>query len=157
MRLAGIRTLAEANLFLEGYWPEFNRQFTKPARDARDVHQPLPRTLNLREIFCLKGTRTINSGYLVRWHGRTLALQNPTLAMRRRTVQVLEHEDGRIVIRFLSRNLEHRPVDIQERQAPPVCPPKPKKPKPGKYIPPPDHPWRRSNRIIHREWAQGIF
>lgn len=157
MRLAGIRTLAEANLFLEGYWPDFNRQFTKPARDARDVHQPLPRTLNLREIFCLKGTRTINNGYLVRWHGRTLALQNPTLAMRRRTAQVLEHEDGRIVIRFLSRDLEHRPVDPQERQAPPVRPPKPKKSKTGKYIPPTDHPWRRSNRIIHREWAQGIF
>lgn len=157
MRLAGVATPEEANLFLDGFWPRFNEQFSKEARERGDLHRPLLKTVNLREVFCLKGTRTINNGHLVRWHGRVLAIQNPTLGMARRPAQVLEHSDGRIVIRFNGRLLLFREV-LQDAARPALSPqPKAEKPKAGKSIPPPDHPWRRSNAIIHREWAQGIF
>jgi len=154
MRLAGVATLEEANRFLDGFWPGFNEQFAKEARESGNLHRPLPKTVNLREVFCLKGTRTINNGYLVRWHGRLLAIQNPTLGMRRRPAQILEHPDGGIVIRFNGRDLLFRDV-LQEVVLPRQ--PKAEKPKTGKYTPPADHPWRRSNKILHREWAQGIF
>ena len=157
MRLAGVLTLEEANRFLDGFWPGFNKQFAKEARESGNLHRPLPKTVNLREVFCLKGTRTINNGYLVRWHGRLLAIDSPSLGMRRRPAQILEHQDGRIVIRFNGRDLLFRDV---RQEVPPPAPcrqPKAEKPKTGKYIPPPDHPWRRSNKIIHREWARGIF
>ncbi|MGB9005974.1 MAG: ISNCY family transposase [Candidatus Aminicenantales bacterium] len=157
MRLARVGTWEEANRFLEGFWPGFNEQFSKEARECGDLHRPLPKTVNLREVFCLKGTRTINSGYLVRWHGRLLAIQNPTLGIKRRPAQVLEHSDGRIVIRFNGRDLLFREVPQEGAHPAPSRQPKAKKPKTGKYIPPADHPWRRSNKIIHREWAQGIF
>ncbi|HEX9949848.1 MAG TPA: ISNCY family transposase [Thermodesulfobacteriota bacterium] len=157
MRLAGLAEASEANLFLEGFWPRFNEQFAKEARESGNLHRPLLKTVNLREVLCLKDTRTINNGYLVRWHGRMLAIQNPTLGMRRRPAQVLEHPDGRIVIRFNGRDLLIR--EVLQETARPALPrqPKAEKPKTGKYIPPADHPWRRSNKIIHREWAQGIF
>ncbi len=157
MRLAGVATLEEANRFLDGFWPGFNEQFAKEARESGNLHRPLPKTVNLREVFCLKGTRTINNGYLLRWHGRLLAIQNPTLGMRRRPAQILEHPDGGIVIRFNGRDLHFR--DVLQEVAPPAPSrqPKAEKPKTGKYIPPADHPWRRSNKILHRQWAQGIF
>jgi transposase len=157
MRLAGIATMEEANRFLEGYWPEFNAQFAKEAREAGDRHRPLAKTLDLRTIFCLKGTRTINDGYLIRWHSRVFAIQNPTLGMRRRPAQVFEQRDGRIVLRFNGREILHREVTEKERPSLPVREKTPEKLKTGKYIPPQDHPWRRSNRIINREWSQGIF
>jgi len=150
--------MEEANRFLEDYWPEFNAQFAKEAREAGDRHRPLAKTLDLRTIFCLKGMRTINDGYLIHWHSRVFAIQNPTLGMRRRPAQVFEQRDGRIVLRFNGRELLHREVtDEEERPSLPVREKTPEKPKTGKYIPPQDHPWRRSNRIINREWSQGIF
>jgi hypothetical protein len=157
MRLAGVATLEEANRFLGGFWPGFNEQFSKEARESGNLHGPLLKNVNLREVLCLKGTRTINNGYLVRWHGRVLAIQNPTLGMQRRPAQVLEHPDGRIGIRFNGRDLLFR--EALQEGAHPALPRQPiaEKPKTGKYIPPADHPWRRSNKIIHREWAQGIF
>jgi hypothetical protein len=157
LRLAGIRTREEANRFLEDYWPGFNQQFSKPAREARDAHQPLPKRIDLREVFCLKGTRTINSGYLVRWRSRVLAVQKPTLSLRRRTVQILEHQDGEIILRFEKRDLEYRLVEPGSRVPKLARSPRPEKPKTGKYIPPPDHPWRRSNGMFHRAVAQGRF
>jgi len=157
MRLAGIATLEQANLFLDGFWPQFNEQFGKEARETGNLHRPLLKTVNLREVFCLKGTRTINSGYLVRWHGRLLTIQDPTLGMARRPAQVLELPDGQVLIRFNGRNLAFREIPPEEARPAPSCRPKPPKPKTGRYIPPTNHPWRRSNAIIHREWAQGIF
>jgi transposase len=157
MRLAGISRLEAANRFLDGFWPGFNEQFAKEAREPGDLHRPFPKGLDLRTIFCLKGTRTINNGYLLRWQGRLFAIQNPTLGMRRRPAQVLEHRDGRVVLRFNGRDLLHREIGLKERPAPPARQKKPEKPKTGKYIPPQDHPWRRSNAVLHREWSQGIF
>jgi len=155
VRILGVSP--EANRFLDGYWPDYNEQFAKEARESGDRHRPLAKMQNLGAIFCLKGTRTINNGYLLRWHGRVFAIQNPTLGMRRRPAQVLEQRDGRIVLRFNGRELLHREITPGERPSLPVREKAPEKPKTGKYIPPKDHPWRRSNRIIHREWAQGIF
>lgn len=157
MRLAGVATEEEANLFLEGFWPQFNEQFSKEARESGNFHRSLPKAVNLREVFCLKGTRTINNGYLLRWHGRLLAIQNPTSGMARRPAQVLEIPDGRIIIRFNGRELAFKEVEKKTPRPAPLRQSKSQKPKAGKYIPPTDHPWRRSNAILHREWAQGIF
>lgn len=157
MRLAGISSLEDANRFVEGYWPVYNQQFSKEALLPGDLHRPLSKTENLARIFCLKGSRTINNGYLVRWQGRLFVLQNPTLGMRRRTVEIQEQFDGRITIRFNGRDLSSREIRGSEPRPAPIKQPEVKKSKKGKYIPPSDHPWRRSNEILHREWAQGRF
>jgi hypothetical protein len=72
LRLAGVRSRDEANRFLESYWPILNRRFARPAKRPDDLHRPLPKGLELRDIFCIKGSRTINDGYMVRWKGRML-------------------------------------------------------------------------------------
>jgi transposase len=150
LRLAGIRTMEEANRFLDDYWPEHNRRFSRPALRTGDLHRPLPKGLNLRDIFCLKGSRTINNGYLVRWKGRLLVISNPSIAMRRRQTQVLEHFDGSLVIRFNGRNLDYR--EVQDIKPGPRPAPKEKKApekRKGQYIPPPNHPWRRWEPQLH--------
>jgi len=60
-----VRHKGEANRFLEGYLPIYNEQFSKVAREEGDLHRPLAKHMNLREIFCIKGKRTINNGYIV--------------------------------------------------------------------------------------------
>ncbi len=150
LRLAGVCSKDEANRFLVSYWPEHNRRFSRPALRPDDLHRPLPKGLNVRDIFCLKGSRTINNGYMVRWKGRLLVLSNPSIAMRRRQTQVLEHFDGSLLIRFNGRDLDYREVqDIkpeprlatEEKKAP--------EKRKGQYIPLPNHPWRRWEPQLH--------
>jgi len=150
LRLAGVCSKDEANRFLVSYWPEHNRRFSRPALRPDDLHRPLPKGLNVRDILCLKGSRTINNGYMVRWKGRLLVISNPSIAMRRRQTQVLEHFDGRLVIRFNGRNLDYREVqDI--KPGPRLATEEKKAPerRKGQYIPPPNHPWRRWEPQLH--------
>lgn len=65
--------------------------------------------------------------------------------------------DGRTTIRFNGRSLDFREIFQDEARPPLSLQPKAIKPKTGNYIPLTEHPWRRSNAIIHRQWAQGIF
>ena len=118
----------------------FNAQFEREALQPGDLHRPLPKGLKLEEIFCLKTIRTIHNGYFIRHRGRRFAIEEPSRRMQRRPALVLDHFDGRMIIRFEGQDLAYR--EIEERETPR----KPKimvRPKPPKYMPPPDHPWRR--------------
>jgi hypothetical protein len=154
MRLAGIRTKDQANRFLEKFLPRFNERFAKEAKKKGDLHRPLPKGIDLSEIFCIKATRTINNGYIVKWRGRQLLIENTSMAVRRRKVEVRESFDGKITIKFNGRYLKHREIietkrSSKEKMKKPVDEPKKRK---GKYIPPPDHPWKRHQPSLHHNW-----
>lgn len=151
MRLANIRTKDQANRFLEEFLPRFNERFAKVAKKEGDLHRPLPKGVNLREIFCIKATRTINNGNIVKWRGRQLLIESVSIAMRRRKAEIREHFDGEITIKFNGRYLKYREIiepkpAAREKVKKPVDEPRKRK---GKYIPPPDHPWRRHNPSLH--------
>lgn len=148
MRLAGIKTLEEANEFLEGYWPRHNARFAKEPRERGDLHRPLPKSKKLEEILCLKAKRSINNGFLIKWRNRLLVVQKPSRAMIGRKTEVWEHFDGRLEVRWQGRPLEVREVEKAVAAVPqtPVVIVISKK---AKYIPPPDHPWRRHNPRLH--------
>jgi len=141
MRLAGVKTLEEANRFLERWLPLYNRRFAREALEPGDLHRPLPKSVVLSDVLCIKGFRTVNEGYLVKWRGRSLVLEKPSLTLRRQKLVVLERFDGRLTLRFKNRDLRYREV-----LEPPRCAPKPVvvkiRRKPPKYNPPPNHPWR---------------
>ena len=143
MRLAGIRTIDEANRFLEHWLPVHNRRFAREALEPEDLHRRLPRSVRLTDILCIKGFRTVNEGYLIKWRGRSFVLDQPSLALRRQKLIVLDRFDGSLALRFKGRDLAYREVREPLRAAPKPVEPKPR-PKPPKYIPPPSHPWRRS-------------
>ena len=67
-------------------------------------------------------------------------------------MHVMEHFDGEIQIKFNRRYLHYRevfdPKPVKTTQAKKSVPPKKK----GKYIPPPDHPWKRHNPSLHHNW-----
>lgn len=47
MRLKGIKTIEEANSFLTGYLPIYNRKFMVKPNEKADLHRPVPKGLNL--------------------------------------------------------------------------------------------------------------
>lgn len=138
MRLAGISSLEEANRFLETYLPKFNAQFEREAPRPGDLHRPLPKRLRLDEIFCLKGIRTILNGYIVRWMGKRYAIEGPRRRMLGKPVSILEHFDGRLVMRFEGQDLAFR--EIKDRETPQAS--ATHRPRLPRYVPPRTHPWK---------------
>ncbi len=151
MRLAGVSTKQEANRFLKKYLPIYNKRFSKVAREEGDLHRAFSEGVDVREIVCIKATRAIVKGYIVEYRGRMFLIDNPSIAMRRRKVEVREHFDGEITIKFNGRYLgfkeisEQKPAKVAKVKKPDVEPRKRK----SKYIPPSDHPWRRHQPSLH--------
>lgn len=149
MRLVKVKTIEEANEFLDDYLPRHNERFSKKALKEGDLHRPLPDEVNLHDIFCLKDIRTINNGYIVRWRGRRFLIDNASIAMRKRKIEVSEHFDGKLTFKLSGRYLkfheifEPKPLKIQSKKE------RVKVKRKGKYIPPPNHPWRRYNPALH--------
>jgi len=151
MRLKGISTREEANEFLVSYLPQFNEQFMRAARGEGDLHRPVPDEINLREILCIKGNRTIKDGCIIKWRRRVFVLNNPSIALRRRKVEVREHFNGQMEIKFNDRYLKFKEIRNQNAMPEPkarkvIVTAVKKKPK---YIPPSDHPWKKHQPSLH--------
>jgi hypothetical protein len=154
MRLEGVSSREEANRFLKKYLPFYNKRFSKVAREEGDFHKPLAEHINLREIFCIKGKRTINNGCIVKWRGRQFIVESPSIAWRGRKVEVMEHFDGEIAIKFNGRYLKSKEITVPKlaktlKLEKPKSEPVKKK---TKSILPPDHPWRRHIPSLHHNW-----
>ena len=152
MRLANIRTKKESNHFLERFLPTYNKRFEKEPIKKANLHRPLSRGVKLKEIFCIKAIRTITNGYTVKWRRRLFLIENPSIAMRRRKVLVMEHFDRKVTLRFNGRDLKYTEVMEQKQQKTSKIKTSTVKPviKKGRYVPPPDHPWRRYDPTLHR-------
>lgn len=149
MRLEGISTLEQANEFLDSYLPRHNQKFARQPLKSKDLHRRLPPGLRYRDVFCLKEKRTISNGYTIKWKNRELLIDRPTAAMRRRKVEVREQFDGQIEIIFNGRRLKHQDITEKTKSEKPQQQIAQKTVKKGKYIPPPNHPWRRSCPELH--------
>ncbi|MFC2166801.1 ISNCY family transposase [Acidobacteriota bacterium] len=143
MRLKEITTKEEANDYLESYLPGFNEQFEKIARIEGNLHNPLPEEVDPREVLCIKATRTINDGYIIRWKQRVFLLDNPSLVLRRQKVEFREHFDGGVTLKYKDRYLDCHEVyetkPLKQGQGEKIE----KERKKSKYKPSPEHPWNK--------------
>jgi hypothetical protein len=100
LRLAGIRTVEEANQFLrERYIPEINRKFAVPAATRGHAFVPVG-SQDLHRIFSVQQERVVAQDNTVRLGDRTWQLERTrwrgTLAGCR--VTICEHLDGQVSI-----------------------------------------------------------
>jgi hypothetical protein len=136
MRLRGIRSIEEANLFLEEYWPEFNRRFAVDPKEKEDLHRSIPRGLKLDDVLCVKVERALRNDFTVAYNRRLYQVEN---SIRASTVMVYEGLDGFIRLKHKGRLLKIHEIatrPLAERREP--VRPKPKE----RYIPPKGHHYR---------------
>ena len=146
LRLAGVSTIEEANRFLEEFKLRHNERFAKMALKQGDLHRRLPMGIKFRDILCIKAKRTIANDYTIRWRGRRFVIDDPSQAMRRQKVEVREHLDGQMSLKFKSRSLDCREILEAKPKKEEKIKTDPKQPhKRYKYTPPPDHPWKKYN------------
>jgi transposase len=102
LRLAGTRTLEEANALLERtLLPAFNHAFTKVPASPNNAHRALGREFDLDSILSCRAQRVIGNDYTFRYGQRWYQIPKPVLAgMRGGRVTIEERLDGRRVFRF---------------------------------------------------------
>ena len=136
MRLKGIQTIEEANLFLEEYWPEFNRKFAVDPKEKGDLHRPVPRGLKLDDVLCIQVKRALRNDFTVAYNRRLYQVED---SIRASNVMVYEGLDGSIRLKSKGRLLKVR--EIASR--PPAERNEPVRRIPQKrYVPPPGHAYR---------------
>jgi len=66
MRVADIRTIEQANCYLEiTFWPIWNQRFTVEPQQGSDAHRSLQRAQRLEQILSVRVARTVASEHTV--------------------------------------------------------------------------------------------
>lgn len=74
LRLAGARTLEQANGVLESFRPDYNRRFAVPAREAANDFRPLSQKLNWDRLFSLRYQRVVGKDHVIEFGARSIQL-----------------------------------------------------------------------------------
>ena len=155
LRVCGISTMAQANVFLEGYRKAFNEQFAKAPADDDDAHRERIRDdRQMRLILSKQQQRVLSRNLLCQYRNTQYSVQvkSPGYAMRGARVTVCEHRDGEIVLLYKGRELAYKTHRLGEAPAAPVDAKQlssrvdaevAKRCRGRGRRPPPDHPWRR--------------
>ena len=142
LRLKGIRDQAAVNAYLEReYYPGHNARFARAPASEDDYHLPVPRGLDLDDVFRLETEHTLGNDWVVRHDNRYFQVKRQSrYAPARSHVRVCEYEDGRVAIEYRAQKL-----GFEEIPAPPpaaaTAQARVAKPK-RSCRPSAEHPWR---------------
>jgi hypothetical protein len=139
MRLKGIRTLAEANEFLEWYLPVFNKRFNVIAREEGDLHRDVPKGISLERSLRIKDKRVVQNDFTISYEGKVYQIYSKVNTKR---VSIEERLDKTICLYDGDRRLAYKEIPFRPKrywQKEETGDEKASMPR----IPPRDHPWRQ--------------
>jgi len=108
MRVAGVKTLEEANRYLEEeYLVWWERQMTVEAVNPDDAHRRLEKSHNLAASLSHVETRQVRNDYTFSWGGKFYQIQRQavTTGLRGANVRVEQRLDGSLAVRHGERYL----------------------------------------------------
>jgi hypothetical protein len=118
LRLRGAKTIAEANMTLQGGFVEkLNKKFARQPMAAEDFHVPLNARYDLRDIFCFEQTRSVSQDWVVRNdnHFYQLSRGRESLPRAGSKVTLRLWLDGSVHILHRGRRLQFKEFDPQVR------------------------------------------
>ena len=155
LRLRGISTMGQGNMFLEGYREAFNEQFAKQPADAEDAHRQLMHNdRQMKLILSKQCQRVLSKNLICQYRNVQYSVQrkSPGYSLRGARVTVCEHRDGEVVLLYKGRELSYKTHRLGEAPAAPVDAKQlssmvdkavVKRGRGRVRKPPLDHPWRR--------------
>jgi hypothetical protein len=103
LRKAGVRTLEEANQYLEQeFLKGWNERFTVEAASKVDAHRPLGDALSLESILSHAEQRQVTNDYTVAWDGQRWQIPKEAVrpGLRRSSIRVEARLDGSLQARI---------------------------------------------------------
>jgi hypothetical protein len=120
MRLAGVKTMREANDFLQKkFIPEwFNSKLTVPAQSPDVRWRRAPEPADLDEIFAIVENRKIQNDLTICYNGESMQLSSPEvgLLLPGRSVELRTFPDGKTRVRCLGREVILKPLRKPQRR-----------------------------------------
>jgi len=130
MRVAGVRTIEQANQYLEqDYLVWWERELTVEPANADDAHRPLNESHNLAASLSHVEMRQVRNDYTLRWDGKFYQVERQSVVsgLRGANVRVEKRLDGSLAVRHGERYLPVKQCTVADKPkvSPPARPPKP--------------------------------
>jgi len=147
MRLKGIQTKEEANVFFRRYLPTFNKKFKVPAAKEADLHVTLPKGFDLDDSLCIKTKRVSRNDNTVSLNGKSFQIQEPVDALY---VEIQERLNGTLLIKANGKRLKYTEIKSIAKR---------KKKRTGSkarrtVVPKPNHPWLQGIKSVQLSRAK---
>jgi transposase len=115
LRLAGARTVREANQVLRDFLPRYNQGFAIPAVEADTAYRQPEERFIPDEVFCFKYYRTVGADNVVRFGRDRLQIlpTNGRLSYTRARVEVHERLDGSLAVYYQGYCLTTKPAPLE--------------------------------------------
>ena len=152
MRLQGIKSVDEANVFLETYLPKHNSRFRKEAREKADLHRPALHTRELDRILCIKEERTVKNDFTIAYANKLYQIEQMTRAKK---VTIEERLDGSLHITYKGQDLRYRMITEQALGETPGQPLILVTRKP--WSPSADHPWKKRPTLTPKRRREQVL
>jgi transposase InsO family protein len=124
MRVAGVKTLEQANQYLEEtYLVWWERELTVEPANSDDAHRPLDKSHSLEASLSHVETRQVRNDYTIPLDAELYQIERQAVVsgLRKADVRVEKRLDGSIAVRFGERYLPIRLcVPAEKSKAPPV-------------------------------------
>jgi transposase len=148
LRLAGAKTVEQANQVLACFLPEYNRNFGIAAREPGSAYRKKPEGFNPEEVFYFKYKRTVGADNVVRFDEHRLQILSSIERLSYAYCKVELHKrlDGNISVYYQGKCLSIRPAPFEpaKLREPVLAGAEPQR----RYTKPaPDHPWRGKFRV----------
>jgi hypothetical protein len=127
LRKAGVRTLEEANRYLElEYLPQWTSRFARESANPTDAHRPLRAEHNLAAILSHVEERVVANDYTIRYDNVQYQITRRDIrpGLRGARVRVEERRDQTVWVRFRDEYLNVDVCDAQIRPQPRPTPPR---------------------------------
>ena len=144
LRLAGVRTLEEANRVLWDFLPHFNAKFgVTPAREGVAYRKP-ESSFKPEAVFCLKYWRTVGADNVARFGKERLQIfpSMERLSYARSKVEIHLWLDGSLKVYYQGKYLITQPAPVEAVGLRPMVVAGKSEARHRYSRPAPDHPWR---------------
>jgi Integrase core domain len=119
LRVAGAKTLEEANQYLEEtYLVWWERELTVEAAHPDDAHRPLDRSHNLAAALSHVETRQVQNDYTFSIDGQCYQIERQAIVsgLRKASVRVEQRLDGSLAVRFGEQYLSVKPYETPNKR-----------------------------------------
>ena len=149
LKLAGITTIEQANVFLNSYIKEFNAKFALEINHTKSVFEKQPAVEEINLILAVLADRKIDCGHCLRFETKYYipndANNNPTYFRKGTDALVIKAFDGGLFVSIGNKiyGLKEIPSHKATSKNFDFTDDKPKKRK--RYLPPMSHPWKQAS------------
>jgi len=118
MRIRNIKTYEAANHYIQEifFQNEYASKFKVVPANLQTAYRPLPKDIDLNEIFCLKEKRTVNRDHTISWNSEIYQIDSPLkYSIYKQKVEIRTYQDLTWKAFFAGRPLKLTKVEEPKR------------------------------------------